>query len=165
MRNKGKDQRESPQRWWAEKFVVPILVAILGTGGISAIIVAVIEHQKAPVVSPQKLEPPGTHYFTAYLKPLSGFSEYSVNLYVDGQLAGTFTWDGKTYEETIKSSVSSLGEHNYNFTGQIKLNGFTYSAYGSGTVSIKRDGDMLEANESGAAPVASSLWFSVKNTD
>jgi hypothetical protein len=46
------------------------------------------------------------------------------------------------------------------------MNDFTYSAYGSGTISITRDGDTLEADQSDAAPVAgSNLWFSVKNLD
>jgi hypothetical protein len=145
---------------------VPILVAILGTGGLSAIIVAVIQRERAPVVASPKPDPRGIHYFTAYLNLLSGVSEYSINLYVDGQLAGTFSGDSKTYSDGIKSSVSSLGQHNYNFTGQLKMNDFTYSAYGSGTISITRDGDTLEADQSDAAPVAgSNLWFSVKNLD
>jgi hypothetical protein len=165
VRDKGKDQRESPQRWWAEKFVVPILVAILGTGGLSVIVVAVIQRERVPVVASPKPDPQGIHYFTAYLNLLSGVSEYSINLYVDGRLAGTFSGDSKTHSDGIKSSVSSLGQHNYNFTGQLKMDDFTYSAYGSGTISITRDGDTLEADQSDAAPVASNLWFSVKNLD
>jgi hypothetical protein len=166
VRGKEKDQPQSPPRWWAEKFVVPILVAILGTGGLSAIIVTVIQRERVPVVASPKPDPPGIHYFTAYLNLLSGVSEYSINLYVDGQLAGTFMGDSKTHSDGIKSSVSSLGQHNYNFTGQLKMDNSTYSAYGSGTISITRDGDTLEADESDAAPVAgSNLWFSLKNLD
>lgn len=167
-KKKSTNPQESPQRWWAEKFVVPIVVAILGAGGVSAIVVAVIQHEKAPVVQPTKSDAPGIHYFTAYLNPISNVSEYSINLYVGGQLAGTFSGDSKTHIDTIKSSVPSLGQHNYNFTGQLKLttmDQFTFSAYGSGTISIMRDGDMLEAGDSGAAPVASSLWFELKHSD
>jgi hypothetical protein len=166
VRHKGKDQRESPQRWWAEKFVVPIVVAILGAGGVSAIIVAVIQHERVSVVSSPKPDPPGVHYFTVGLSLLSAVSEYNINLYVDGQLVGTFSGNNKTYDAGIKSSVSSLGQHNYNFTGQLKLGDSTYSAYGSGTISIIGDGDMLEADMSDAAPVASNnLWFSLKKLD
>jgi hypothetical protein len=93
VRDKGKDQRESPQRWWAEKFVVPIVVAILGTGRLSATIVAVIQRERVLVVASPKPDPPGIHYFTASLNLLSGVSEYSINLYMDGRLAGTFSGD------------------------------------------------------------------------
>ena len=167
MRRKGQEEPQSPQRWWAEKFFVPILVAILGAGGVSAIIVAVIQRDKPPAVqSPKPTEPPGIHYFTADLSLLDGVSDYSINLYVDGQLAGTFNGNAKDHYSSIKSSVPTLGQHNYNFTGKLKLSQFdsTFSAYGSGTISIDRDGDELEAKMSDAAPVAdNNLWFSLKN--
>jgi len=117
---------EKGARWWFRYVLVPLI----GSGGLVAIIVALMSRQPPPVITTSTISPasqrqlaftvkfggPGTEF-----EADSSSAVYDINLYVDDVLAGRFKVQGKNFHQDVKVHISQVGNHKYSLTGTFRV--------------------------------------------